>query len=232
MMKKRAISIVLVLLLLLSLALTGCGSKDAGGKEKDSEPTKVELADDEKIIGDWNMEMEMVDEINKEFEGNEMEEYLHLDTFPLTLTFTFKNDGTYACTVDQDAFTQAVEGVKTTFKDGMTRYAQDLIDAQGVDMSVDELFEMMNTSLDEMVDSAFDENTMSGITDVCNFAGQYSIGDGKLHITVEEDAEVSPDCYYTYTFKSDTSLSLESSVGYVGDDAFGDMLPLTLTKQG
>ncbi len=216
-MKKRVFATVMALALVLSLVLTGCGNK----------------GDREKLAGTWDCSLELADIINEGFEEAELGEYLHLDSFPLTLKFTFKTDGTYQCSVDNDTFTQSMEGVKTAAKDGLTKYAEDMIAAQGAEMSVDELFEMMGTSLDEMVEQSFSEEGLDEITDEYNFDGNFTAVDGKLCLSDGTDYKVDPNLYFTYTFAGDTALTLTGSSGYQADeDLFDGFYPLTMNKVG
>lgn len=218
-MKKRVFATVTVLALALSVLLAGCGDKKAGG-------------DGDKLAGTWNCTLELADYLNEEFDGEDMGEYLHLDTFPVTLSFTFKDDATYACAVDSDAFAQAVDGVKSAVKDGVTRYAEDMIAAEGVEVSVEELFEMMGTSLDDMVESSFSEEDLADITDEYTFEGKYTAQDGKLCLSDGLEYEVDPASYFSYTL-TDTTLTLESATGYTADeDVFGNLYPVTMTKAG
>ncbi len=250
-MKKRAISIVLALLLLLSLALTGCGDK-AGSKEKDDEsdnkvesvdkdrddedkdkdkddedkkPAKKEMADDEKIIGDWNLEIEMADMINEQFETQDLGDYLNVSSYPVHLTFTFEEDGTFSCVPDEKAFSRATDDVLDELKDDMVDYFEDTIAAQGVDMTVDELFESMGTTLDEMMDESIDKDELLDSIAELNLAGDYTIEDGEMTLTSNGVEEV-----YTYSFEDDDTFVLEDLLGDSGNETFEAMLPLTLTR--
>lgn len=216
-MRKHAFGAVTALALALSLALTGCGGK----------------GDAERLAGVWDCALEVADFFNEGFEEEQLGDYLHLDTFPLTLRFTFKTDGTYECAVDNDAFAQSMEGVKTIVKDGLAKYAEDLIAAQGVEMTADELFQAVGTSLDEMVDQTFAEEGLDSVADEYNFDGNFTAADGKLCLSDGTDYNVDPGLYFLYTFSGDNTLDLTGSSGYQeGEDLFDGFYPLTLTKVG
>lgn len=211
-MKKRSLALILALTLVLAFALTGCG----GNKDREA------------LVGTWAGTLELADYINQELAGSGMEDYLSLDTFPMVLQYTFNSDGTYSAGVDEGELDKAMEGMKTEMKDGLTKYAEDMIAEQGLDLSVDELFQFMGTSLDDLLEQSFAEMDMSELVDEMASEGNFEAKEGKLFLSAGKEYKVDPEIYDTYTLEGDT-LTLTESFG--GDDSMNDLYPITMTRK-
>lgn len=203
------------LALLLALLLAGCGGGDAAA-----------------LVGEWSLTIEMADSLNAEWGSDEeMAQYLHVDTFPVEMRYTFSKDGTYACSLDEAAFQASVDRVKAQLKEGLLAYGQDIIAQQGLEgvVTVEDLFEVMGGSLDDLIDEAFDEDAVSQLMEEAASEGNYEAKDGRLYLSDGVENRVDPLIYDLYTLEGDT-LTLTESVG--GDTDMAELYPLTLKKVG
>ena len=208
---KKILALTLSVLLLVGL-LAGCGGADKA------------------IVGKWQMSLDMVDMLNEELSGMGMEDAMQLSSFVITMNFDFKSDGTYTCELDTDAFQTTMDTMKSEMRDGFTKYIEDMIAAQGADMTIDEFFELSGTTLDEALDEAFSAEDMASMADELAGEGNYETKDGKLFLSDGLDYRVDPEVYYTYTIDGD-SMSFLSGVG-TDEDEFAEFFPLQLTRVG
>lgn len=208
---KKILALTLSVLMLVGL-LAGCGGAD------------------KEIVGKWQMSMDMVDMLNEEFANMGMEDAVQLSSFVVTMNFDFKSDNTYTCELDAAAFQTTMDTMKAEMRDGFTKYIEDMIAAQGADMTVDEFFELSGTTLDEALDEAFSAEDMASVADELAGDGNYETKDGKLFLSDGLDYKVDPEVYYTYTIDGD-SMSFLSGVG-TDEDEFAEFFPLQLTRVG
>lgn len=210
---KKTVALLLALVMLTGL-LAGCGGDDA-------------------LVGTWEMSMEMADQMNQQFAAAGLGDYIKLDSFAMAVHFTFKEDGTYSCTADEDGLVKALDTLKTTIRDGVTAYAEDVVkqatDAGMGDYTVDDVFAAAGTTLDEMIDQMFMEDEIKAAAAKQTAEGKYKTKDGKLYLSDALDHIPDEKMYQTYTIDGDT-LTIEESVG--GDGSDTGMYPMTLKKVG
>lgn len=205
---KKILALGLSVLLLVGL-LAGCGG-------------------DKNIVGTWEMSLDMVDMLNEELDTMGMGDAMQLSAFVVTMDFTFKSDGTYTSEMDTDAFQATVDTMKSELRTGFTKYIEDMISAQGVNMSIDEFFAMSGTTLDEALDEAFSTDSLASLADELAGEGNYETKGGKLFLSDGLDYRVDPEVYYTYTIDGD-SMSFLSAVG-TDEDEFSEYFPIQLTR--
>jgi len=214
-MKKLRTMLLAAVLVLSMVMLAGCGGK----KEKD------------KFIGTWETTLEMASYLNDAVSGGdqEMAKYVNIDSFALKMNFTFKDDGTYAISVDPDTLTSAMENFKGTFSQGMTSYLEEMMKSQGVEMSVDEALDTLyGMTMDELVEQSMGDFDMESMSEDMAAEGNWKVDDGKLFLSDGTDYEVDEEIYDTYEFDGE-NLKLLESVGTDDEDLAG-FYPLTLTK--
>ncbi len=203
----------LLVLTVLCALLVGCGENAAG------------------LEGIWSTSIEMKEYFNEGLEGSGLEDYLAVDTFPVTVNYTFKSDGTYAVTVDTAALENIVESVKGNLRDGMYRYAQDVIDGEGMDISVEELFEFMGLDLDAMIEEISNEINVDEMEKSMSSEGNYKVRGDKLHLSDSLEHLVDPEVYDLYELEGDV-LTIRDHVGGEVSEQVDALYPIVLKKVG
>lgn len=208
-MKKCGITLS-VLLLTLCLLLGGCGTSDK-----------------DKFVGTWKADVDMTDMINASFaEDPELADYFQLDSFSLTLLFTFGEDGSYQITADQDAFSDACDDLIGTLSDGAKRYLEDMALEEGLELDADAMLGLLGFSMDEFIEEMMDEEDLTSLLDDIEDSGKFEVKDGKFYTTLDETD------YIAYEFVSDTELRFTEVSGEdASDEELDQLLPLTLIKQ-
>ena len=200
--------------------LFGCGNSGAGDKEK--------------FIGTWNAKVDMTELFNDNFQqgmgesGVDLADYFNIDRFELTMIFTFNEDGTYSIVVDEGLLSNTFENVKSDLKDGMTSYFEDMIAAEGVDMSLDEMLDYLGTTLDELIDESIGDDLYDEIAEEFAVSGKWDAANGKLYMTESVSEDIDKNTYDLYEITSG-GIKLSEPEG-VEDDM--GIFPLLLTKIG
>ena len=207
---KKTIALLLAMVMLTGL-LVGCGGDDA-------------------IVGTWEASMEMADQMNQQFTAAGLGDYIKLDSFAVVVRFTFDKDGTYSSAADVDALTAPMEAMKTTIRDGLIAYAEDVIAAEGLeDVTAEDVFAAAGTSLDEMMEEIFMEDEIKDAASEQTAEGNYKTKDGKLYLSGGLGHAPDDNMYHNYTIEGDT-LTIVDIVG--GDESDAAMYPMTLKKVG
>ena len=219
---KKTICVIMTIVMLLSVsyALTGCKS------------------DAEIIIGSWTADINFADAFNTGISSadgmEEMGKYFHISTFTITTTFTFRDDGTYTVSHDQDSITSALESIKGDLRNGIEAYFQDEIKKAGLDMSVSELLAASGQTMDSVMDAMFSGEVMDQLIDevATQYTGNYQVNDGKIYMTESTGEEISEEYYDTYKLGKDTLTLLEchckQEEGY--EDASNSIYPVVLIR--
>lgn len=212
-MKRRLVATLLVLTVLCAL-LAGCGENAAA-----------------KLEGTWSTSIEMKDYFNEGLEGTGLEDYLAVDTFPLTANYIFKSDGTYAVKMDTGALQDVLESVKGRLRDGMYRYAKDMIDAEGLGISEEELFQLMGLDLDALIEEFSNEINVDEVEKSMSTEGNYKVRGDKIHLSDSLEHLVDPEVYDLYELEGDT-LTIRDHVGGETNAMVDAMYPMVLKKVG
>ena len=191
---KRTISALLVLVMLLScsLSLTGCNSAQ------------------KKIIGTWQADINYASAINAGIssvkDADKMAKYIEFDEFMLKTTFTFFADGTYQVELDSLSVFNAVHGIRDHVAAGMLQYIKDLIQQQGLSMSVNEYLAKIGLDRFSLGESIITDRALSEMADSLSkgSTGLYRVKDGKLYVTTDTNTELTEDNYDTFTIDGDT----------------------------
>lgn len=203
----KILSLMLVLVMMLSLA--ACSG------------------DQEKLVGTWEAELEMADVFNESMGDAEEAEFLAVDSFCFKMVLTFTEEGTYTMSADADSVAAAMEGLKEELKGGMEEYLVYAMAQQGLEMSIDDIMEMMGMSMDELIDSIVTQDLIDEMVTAMVTEGNYRAEKGKLYLSDGVDSVVDMTVYETYTLEGDT-LTLVSTTE---TDEFSEYLyPMTFTK--
>ncbi len=178
--------------------------------------TMVSNTSDKAVVGTWRTELDMTDIINQGLTEADAEEFVKISDFSIALVLELKDDGTYAMSVDRAALEDSLEDVKRQVKEGITGYLEDLIEEEGLDMTVDEALFYMDMSLDDLVDSAFDKEDIDEMADSFKSEGQYKARNGKFYTSDSLNEEPGLG-YESYTLEDDV-LTLDEGTTDVPDE--------------
>ena len=210
---KRILALSLALLLLLSL--TGCNG-DAG-----------------KLAGTWTGQIDDAARINQLLEaayGEEMAQYWKVESFPVTIYMTFRSNGTYSQTVDKDQLNASMDQLKQVLSNGLTAFLQDLITASKTDITVEELMQQLNISVDDLLNSAFSDKSISEVEREYTFEGKFEAQDGRLYTSTGTNVGVDKNWYETYELSGDTLTLLALVCEEEGTVVDQSRYPITLTR--
>ena len=214
---KRKICLVLAAIALFTAIATCSGCS----KESDA------------LIGTWAGEVNYASYFNQGLQsiaGKELAEYWSVENFPVTLILTFREDGTYSMTVDQEKLHETIENLKKKLARGLRDFMQDLIDASESTMSVDEFMASMDISVDDMIQEAVGPEIVEALVNECTYEGNFSVKDGKLYTSAALAYNVDESMYETYEVTKNT-LTFMSVVGGDGNSLLNESLyPFTLIR--
>ena len=245
----------LLLAVLMLVCLCACGEKD-DKDDKDSTSTTT-LADDngegddegddeespttttttaprseaEMIVGSWAGEMDATEMFNSMLSmmAGEMGDYFKLDKkVYLTVTQEFKADGTQKSGVDSDSVDKFIDDVLAAMKEGMLAYFEDLIEGQGLDMTVEELLDMQGVDMDAVLEQARENMPMDGFG---ASEGKYRIEDGKLYTSNSLDADIDESIYTTCVVTENTLTLTGMETGNSGLIVPEGTFPVVLTRK-
>lgn len=211
---KRKIAGLLCLVLVLSMVFAGCGADP-----------KAEL------VGKWEGELDATDGIKELFlaSAGDMAEYIEVERFALKLTMEFREDDTCTMSIDPDALQEAFSSMVKSMGAGMTAYFEQLIEENGLDMTVDELLEAsgmgtMDETLDTLLESAMAEIKPEDLVQ----DGKYIIKNGTLFISDDMNAEYKAEDASAYTIENGKLTFLLGGL----EDLGMDEVEMTFTKVG
>ncbi len=214
--KKRILALLLALVMLVSCmaALTACGKGKSG--------------DEKLIVGDWNCKIDMTDFMNQYLaqEDAEMGEYIKINDFAVTLTWTFDDKGAVTVKADEAAITETLDGVVDDMVDGMSAYLTSMAEENG--MTLDQLLQASGMSLDDLANQLRDSMLSEMDFSSMNETGKYEFKDGLLYID-GEGVEYKFDGNDTLNFTGGEGMdSLTGAMAESGLEV--DILPLVLTR--
>lgn len=214
---KRILSLSLAVLMLTAIVLTMSGCS----KETDA------------LIGTWTGEINYAGYFNQGITasaGEALAEYWKVEEFNLTIVMTFREDGTYSMTVDEEKLNTSLTELKQVLNTGLQNYMQDLIDASQIDTTVDELINTLGISMDDLLDEALSDEVIDAVIAECTFEGNFDAKDGKLYTSAGLEFGIDESIYETYEV-SDNTLTLLSIVSGEESSRLDESLyPITLTR--
>lgn len=210
---RKSLSLLACLSLMCSLLLlcSGCGNKD-----KDA------------LIGSWETTLDLTDMVNEQMEAGmgaqqDLMEYFTIKSFPLKLILTFNEDDTYKLAMDKAAMDQSLDNILKDFRDGATRYFEDIIAESGQEMTIDEALASMGITMDDFMEQLFNKDAMVSSMGEMESSGTFEVKSGKLFLTDEEGTGLEP-----YTLDG-TTLTLTGEG--VDDGELMGMYPMVFSKK-
>ena len=214
--KSAALLLSLRLLCTILLACSGC----SGDKDKEA------------LIGTWEATLDLTDMMNDEMRAGlgsdaELMSYFTISDFTVTLTLTFRDDDTYTLAADEASREKSVDNVLDTFRNGFTRYLEDMIAEEYPDMTLDEFFEAADMTLDEFYDqvigSSLDKDDLMSSVDEMESSGTFKAKSGILSLTDDDGPG-------TEAYKLDGDKLTLTGEG-VEDSTLEGLYPLVFTKK-
>ena len=219
-MKKKLVSFVcLIAVLAMLFTLTGCSEK-------------------QKLVGNWKADVNFA-QIFKDRSGDSEElqqlfKYIDFNDFAgLSFLLSFNKDGTYSMQFDESSLGTFVSQMREAFSGAMTSYIEEMLKAEGLEMSAEEAFALMGTTKEALLDEYFNEDSVKQlIGDFCELKeGNYDVKDGKLYLSDSLDAAIDENVYDTYQLDG-KQLTLLETYGSDDPDGFAESLyPITFVKQ-
>ncbi len=139
------------------------------------------------LVGDWARTEDGTDDFIQGMQlgagdNSEMLEYFDFDRveFIVQYTLSFREDGTYELSVDEDAYERAIDNVLEVCRDWFYDYFADAIQKEGLDMTVDEYLESVGYTMDSLMEESFDKDDLMSTKDQMEQSGTYQADDGSL----------------------------------------------------
>ena len=213
---KRILSLALAVFMAVALlCFSGCS------KESDA------------LIGTWEGDVNYAPLFNQMIQsaaGEGLGEYWTVEDFRLTLVLTFRDDGTYSMTVDEEKLDIAIQQLKFKLSKGLEAFMQDLIDASGTSQTVEEFMASLGVSPDELIDEALGPDIRDQMVKECSFDGNFTAKDGKLYTSAGLEFSIDEDTYEVYEVTQNT-LTLMSVVNKDGNSFLNEAFyPITLIR--
>lgn len=210
---RKSLSLLTCLGLMCALLLvcSGCGSKD-----KDA------------LVGSWESSLDLTDMVNDQMEAGmggdqDLMEYFTIKDFSIKLVLTFNEDDTYKLAVDEAAMGQSLDNILAGFKDGATRYFEDLITQSGQEMTVDEALANMGLTMDDFMEQLFSKEDMMSSLGGMESSGTFEVKGETLYLTDEDGTGAEP-------YKLDGATLTLTGEG-VDDGEMVGLYPMTFTKK-
>lgn len=180
----------------------------------------------ESIMGRWQGSIDIADLLNEYMNlVPGMEGYFSFTDISFGVVMNFSTN-TCSLTISENSVDTAMTTLKEQMKPGLIEMLEDMLVAEGLDMTVDEALDMMGMTMDMLIDQYFDEATLGDLAGGLATEGQYAVKDGMLYIsgdleTTAEEAEGNP-----YAL-ADGVLTIQAGKA---DEAVAFMFPLVLER--
>lgn len=201
---------VVPLALGLTLALTACGG---GGDE---------LKD--KMVGTWSSQVNVMDQVVEGMRTTapEIADELEMETFNIPLQIEFRDDDTFAMTVDQEQLDQSMNELIEKTVDATLAYMEQMIKDQGItDMTVEEALEqsgMDRASLTDMMKESLGQLSTS-VAEEIQTEGQYRVDKENIYTSESVDQKPSDAAATPYTLDGD-NLTMDFTDVEMGEVTF------------
>lgn len=191
-------------------------------------------SDQKKLVGTWKATVDMTDLMNDSIQQGMGEsdqifnEYFRISKFDFVVVFTFRDDGTYSMNADEAYFNNSISTVIDELKVGLSRYLEDMLASQGLDMSLDDLLAEQGTSLDALFEESLPSSMFDSMANEFKVSGKWKAEKGKLFTTENTTDDIGASSTYDlYEFISSNEVKLTLPDGVVDDTG---LYPIVLKK--
>lgn len=214
---KRRIAWMLCVALLGALLLPGCG-----------------IYEKKALVGTWTGSVDLTQPLNDVIEPQlgELNQFFTFDSFVLDCIVTFTGEGTYTMGFERSSVEKAFEQIMADLEEGMYAYMEQMLQDQGLDMTVEEYLEQGGSSAKRVMEQTLaamaPEALIEELLETSAMEGNFDAEDGKLMLSDGLEYQPDPAVYHTYRLTGGT-LTIEqgSAEGSQIDALF---YPLILKK--
>lgn len=179
----------------LALTLAACGGKSAEPKQA--------------MVGTWSGQVDVMEQVveGMRLTAPEIADELEMETFYIPLTMEFREDDTYALTVDQEKLDQSMDQLVQKSVDASIAYMEKMLQEQGItNMTVDQALEQAGMDRDSF--TTVMKQSMGTLSETMakqmQTEGQYRVDKEKLYTSDSTDQKPSDSEYTPYTLDGDS----------------------------
>lgn len=182
MRKLKTSMLCLLLTAVLFLVLCACQSGDDYRNDTSSTPTADENADiSASLVGSWEWKADITDSFNATL-SEDVRKYLEIKELYYIFDLKFKEDGHYSLLVDEVAYREVEKNAIADIKEGLTNYLTAMLQADGIDMTVDAYMLSIGSTMDEYAQSLM--KSLDPLLMGVNSSGYYKAENGKLYLGI------------------------------------------------
>lgn len=227
-MKRTRFALLITLVAVMLFTLAGCGA-----------------GDEAKFVGSWSTTIEMLPALEagmkegaaEDPESADMLKYFEFSSFEITYKYTFTEDGTFKGEVDTDALAIQIENLEKEARAGFEKMIQEQIDANNLDMTVEEFAKEADIDIDAAASDMFTAEMVEDLVSGMNTEGNFEAREGKLYCSAGLEYGIDEAVYNTYEI-TDTELIILDYIGPEDElsaleeyEEYGiEMYPMTFTR--
>lgn len=213
---RRSIAWVFCVALLGALLLPGCG-----------------VYEKKALVGTWTGSVDLTQPLNDAIEPQlgELNQFYTFDSFVLECIVTFTGEGTYTVGFERSSVERAFEQIMADLEEGMYAYMEQILQDQGLDVTVEEYLEQGGSSIKRAMEqtlAAMDpEALIEELLETTAMEGNFDAEGGKLMLSDGLEYQPDPAVYHTYRLSGGT-LTIEQ--GSAEGSQIDALFPLILKK--
>lgn len=213
---RRSIAWVFCVALLGALLLPGCG-----------------IYEKKALVGTWTGSVDLTQPLNDAIEPQlgELNQFYTFDSFVLECIVTFTGEGTYTVGFERSSVERAFEQIMADLEAGMYAYMEQILQDQGLDVTVEEYLEQGGSSIKRVMEqtlAAMDpEALIEELLETTAMEGNFDAEGGKLMLSDGLEYQPDPAVYHTYRLSGGT-LTIEQ--GSAEGSQIDALFPLILKK--
>ena len=213
---RRSIAWVFCVALLGALLLPGCG-----------------VYEKKALVGTWTGSVDLTQPLNDAIEPQlgELNQFYTFDSFVLECIVTFTGEGTYTVGFERSSVERAFEQIMADLEAGMYAYMEQILQDQGLDVTVEEYLEQGGSSIKRAMEqtlAAMDpEALIEELLETTAMEGNFDAEGGKLMLSDGLEYQPDPAVYHTYRLSGGT-LTIEQ--GSAEGSQIDALFPLILKK--
>lgn len=120
-----------------------------------------------------------------------------------------------------------MESLLTQMEEGLKLYFEDMLKAEGINMSIDEFLAAMGISISDLLKESLPDNLMTEMLTELERSGKFAVDDGKIFLSESLDSEVDKSIYEIYTIEGNT-LTIDAGTALSEDEL--NIYPMVFQK--